>query len=482
MKKIADLSLWGAAIATLLLSAACASETEYYVDNIPLSDRAISFDVKAEQVESRGALYVDHDLPVKDGATPDPNTLYTVPRKDLETMVVNGFYYSAQSSLGQAYMYEQYVHKNGGNWEYTPVKYWPNVGTVDFYAYAPANRHDDGTIVTAQSATVKENPTGSGIYELTDYIDASSYFSQLSYYHDQYNALLMRCDLPASRVMNIDTQFKAGAEVVPEAITAGTNNPTTGDPYTPADVTERNTQINNAKISNRNKAREAFGAANDLLYQTDVMFAFDRGVGKKAVTEKQSFKFSHVMAALDVPLPTECLKKIYNDTNESGAKTKLHSTTNTDEDVLYVLIGIEGLYPGGTLAIGGEEANPSITWTHINATTGKYYKVYRLEKTSVDEGAWTAKAMVGTETYTMTGTSTALTPGTRPTATTKPLFFHVPAQTLTNQFKVTFRMYDAYGTQLQLSSEGGKEVHEWSSQPGGLTLTAGTITVLNFGS
>lgn len=450
MKKIADLSLWGAAIATLLLSAACASETEYYVDNIPLSDRAISFDVKAEQVESRGALYVNHDLPVTDGATTEPNTLYTVPRKDLATMVVNGFYYSAQSSLGQAYMYEQYVHKNDGNWEYNPVKYWPNVGTVDFYAYAPANRHDDGTIVTAQTATVQPTSTDPDIYELTDSIDASSYFSQLSYYHDQYNALLMRCELPPSKVVDILGHFEK------------TN---TGDAA--------------AKATARDEVKALFGAANDLLYQTDVMFAFDRGVGKKAVTEKQSFKFSHVMAALDVPLPTECIKKIYNDTNGSGAKTKLHSTANDEEDVLYVLIGIEGLYPGGTLAIGGEEANPSITWTHINTTTGKYYKVYRLTKTpGAAAGDWTATAMVGKDdSYAMSVVADEFIPEAR-NASAQPLFFHVPAQTLTNQFKVTFRMYDAYGKPLTLDSSS----LEWSSQPGGLTLTAGTITVLNFGS
>jgi hypothetical protein len=36
------------------------------------------------------------------------------------------------------FMSETEVSKNGNKWEYSPLRYWPGVGSIDFYAYSPA--------------------------------------------------------------------------------------------------------------------------------------------------------------------------------------------------------------------------------------------------------------------------------------------------------------------------------------------------------
>ena len=59
-----------------------------------------------------------------------------------------------------SYIDRQYVEKVSAAWSYSPIKYWPSTGTVDFYAYSPAasiNATFTNSLVTpaaAASATI----------------------------------------------------------------------------------------------------------------------------------------------------------------------------------------------------------------------------------------------------------------------------------------------------------------------------------------
>ena len=56
------------------------------------------------------------------------------------------------ATLDGTFLQKQFVEKNAGGWSYSPTKYWPAVGTVEFYAYSPVssvNAEYDGSTVAA---------------------------------------------------------------------------------------------------------------------------------------------------------------------------------------------------------------------------------------------------------------------------------------------------------------------------------------------
>lgn len=55
-----------------------------------------------------------------------------------------GLYHYSESSVTSDFMHNQEVTWNGSDWEYDPVKYWPNEvgGHVSFFAYAPFSDGD----------------------------------------------------------------------------------------------------------------------------------------------------------------------------------------------------------------------------------------------------------------------------------------------------------------------------------------------------
>lgn len=50
--------------------------------------------------------------------------------------VVHARYYNG-SSYGRDFFDGQVIKNQAGKWTYSPIKYWPKTGTVDFYAYSP---------------------------------------------------------------------------------------------------------------------------------------------------------------------------------------------------------------------------------------------------------------------------------------------------------------------------------------------------------
>lgn len=63
---------------------------------------------------------------------------------DLTSFAVNARYYTIGSSYGRDFFDGQVITKNT-TWTYSPVKYWPTAGTMDFYAYSPTLEQQNGT-------------------------------------------------------------------------------------------------------------------------------------------------------------------------------------------------------------------------------------------------------------------------------------------------------------------------------------------------
>ena len=56
------------------------------------------------------------------------------------------------TTLDGTFLQKQFVEKNAGVWSYSPTKYWPTAGTIEFYAYSPVssvNAEYDGSTVAA---------------------------------------------------------------------------------------------------------------------------------------------------------------------------------------------------------------------------------------------------------------------------------------------------------------------------------------------
>lgn len=65
---------------------------------------------------------------------------------------VSGFW-SETTGGTPDFMYGMNVVRNGGSWEYAPLRYWPTEGNVKFYAYSPA-----GSISTTNFALTETTP------------------------------------------------------------------------------------------------------------------------------------------------------------------------------------------------------------------------------------------------------------------------------------------------------------------------------------
>lgn len=194
-------------------------------------------------------------------------------------------------------------------WTYFPVVYWPTNGTMDFYGYAPS----------------------------TDLV--RNEFSSLTYSHDNYQAMLMKCHVPNSVVTTTD-QFMAA------------NNPET-------------------------LAQLPHDAAN----QQDIMFAFQRNMKctEQAVTSVVKMNFAHVMAGVKINFLTygEINPSTYGDSHPDKDKIAF----NIPRGTMKVLIGIGRIKTGGTLAIcepdylGGA---PNVEWT-LDGLEGTFYESFNVD-------------------------------------------------------------------------------------------------------
>ena len=123
MKRNIYSKLW--MIFFVLMGAACTNQVE---DAIPLSDQPIEFSVQSDWKEipnTRANDGRDHF---------DPN----------DTIQIFGFHRSSSSSAEVKFMYRvddrnrgQKVVFDGTNWNYSPKRFWPKKGKLDFYAGYP---------------------------------------------------------------------------------------------------------------------------------------------------------------------------------------------------------------------------------------------------------------------------------------------------------------------------------------------------------
>lgn len=123
MKRNIYSKLW--MIFFVLMGAACTNQVE---DAIPLSDQPIEFSVQSDWKEipnTRSNAGRDHF---------DPN----------DTIQIFGFHRSSSSSADVKFMYRvddrnrgQKVVFDGTNWNYSPKRFWPKEGKLDFYAGCP---------------------------------------------------------------------------------------------------------------------------------------------------------------------------------------------------------------------------------------------------------------------------------------------------------------------------------------------------------
>ena len=107
----------------VLMGAACTNQVE---DAIPVSDQPIEFSVQSDWKEIPNTR-------LNDGKTHF---------KDSDSIQIFGFHRS--SNVEKKFMYRvndsvrgQIVEYHGGNWIYSPKRFWPKEGKLDFYAGYP---------------------------------------------------------------------------------------------------------------------------------------------------------------------------------------------------------------------------------------------------------------------------------------------------------------------------------------------------------
>lgn len=121
MKRNIYSKLW--MIFFVLMGAACTNQVE---DAIPVSGQPIEFSVQSDWKEIPNTR-------LNDGKTQF---------KDSDSIQIFGFHRS--SNVEKKFMYRvndsvrgQIVEYHGGNWIYSPKRFWPKKGTLDFYASYP---------------------------------------------------------------------------------------------------------------------------------------------------------------------------------------------------------------------------------------------------------------------------------------------------------------------------------------------------------
>ena len=107
----------------VLMGAACTNQVE---DAIPVSDKPIEFSVQSDWKEIPNTRLNDGKMHFKDS----------------DSIQIFGFHRS--SNVEKKFMYRvndsvrgQIVEYHGGNWIYSPKRFWPKKGTLDFYASYP---------------------------------------------------------------------------------------------------------------------------------------------------------------------------------------------------------------------------------------------------------------------------------------------------------------------------------------------------------
>ena len=122
MKRNIYSKLW--MIFFVLMGAACTNQVE---DAIPVSDQPIEFSVQSDWKE------------IPNTRSNDGKTQF----KDSDSIQIFGFHKSLSGEV-KKFMYRvgepargQIVEYHGGNWNYSPKRFWPKEGTIDFYAGYP---------------------------------------------------------------------------------------------------------------------------------------------------------------------------------------------------------------------------------------------------------------------------------------------------------------------------------------------------------
>lgn len=128
----------------VLMGAACTNQVE---DAIPVSGQPIEFSVQSDWKEI-------HNTRSNDGKTQFV--------KD-DQIQIFGFHYPNGVETAQKFMYDvkkpnygQIVKFDGTNWNYSPKRFWPKEGTLDFFASYPYNSirndADNHTMIYKQTA------------------------------------------------------------------------------------------------------------------------------------------------------------------------------------------------------------------------------------------------------------------------------------------------------------------------------------------
>ena len=128
MKRNIYSKLW--MIFFVLMGAACTNQVE---DAIPVSGQPIEFSVQSDWKEIHNSRSNDKTQFVKD-----------------DVIQIFGFH-TSPSNVVQKFMYRedgsnrgQIVTYDGTSWNYSPKRFWPKEGTLDFYASYPQNSiHND---------------------------------------------------------------------------------------------------------------------------------------------------------------------------------------------------------------------------------------------------------------------------------------------------------------------------------------------------
>lgn len=122
MKRNIYSKLW--MIFFVLMGAACTNQVE---DAIPVSDQPIEFSVQSDWKEIPNTRSNDGKTEFKDG----------------DSIQIFGFHRSSSGKV-QKFMYRvgekgrgQIVGYDGKNWNYSPKRFWPKEGKLDFYASYP---------------------------------------------------------------------------------------------------------------------------------------------------------------------------------------------------------------------------------------------------------------------------------------------------------------------------------------------------------
>lgn len=126
------------------MGAACTNQVE---DAIPVSGQPIEFSVQSDWKE------------IPNTRSDDGKTQFV---KD-DQIQIFGFHYPNGVETGQKFMYDvknpnygQIVKFDGTNWNYSPKRFWPKEGTLDFFASYPYNSilndADNHTMIYKQTA------------------------------------------------------------------------------------------------------------------------------------------------------------------------------------------------------------------------------------------------------------------------------------------------------------------------------------------